>query len=575
MDGLRNEIAAILAEHGRVPPADAQRLIAAARREGHDETWFWAEVEDLAASDPQLAAKRRLVIALRNRAQLMGSDFDVSSAVEKSRAQARSAGWSDDELRAVAEQIRRETTAVPETEPDRQSRGRAVWIGAGAVALLLAAGFALLQSGGLRDASQVPTGEPAVEAPDQLRSLLDDLDFVAGFDGTLGTETRRLLVRLERDPDAGGQTLAMLRRALRDSEAAVWSEIAESGSMETLERFVEVFPDGRFAVQAGARIDELREGRARAVLIERLQQQMERLGQDVDVSGELDAETLAVLQDYVSATGGETPEISQALVDELASLEDWPRRPGEVFRDCPACPEMVVVPAGRFLMGGPEGETGSEANERPVHEVRVPRFALGRSEVTFDQWAACVDDGGCDFMPPDSGWGRGDRPVINVSWGDALAYLRWLTRTTGHRYRLPTEAEWEYAARAGTTTRFHTGRCISSQQANFDGRRPAVGCPVSDARRQTLAVGSFPPNAFGVFDMAGNVREWTRDCWNDTYEGAPEDGSAWMSGDCSRPVLRGGSWRNSERAVRSANRTRPSGTFNDSETGFRPARDLE
>ena len=232
----------------------------------------------------------------------------------------------------------------------------------------------------------------------------------------------------------------------------------------------------------------------------------------------------------------------------------------ETFRDCDACPEMVAVPAGTFTMGAPYSEAGSRNRERPVHAVTVPSFAVGVYEVTFDEWDACVADGGCGgYRPHDVDWGRRGRPVINVSWNDAQSYVEWLSSRTGERYRLPSESEWEYAARAGTTTPFHTGETITSDQANYDGYwlyPSGASDPNGLYRGQTVPVGSFGANAWGLHDVHGNVWEWVQDCWNDGYEGAPADGSAWLSGYCRQRVLRGGSWNYVPSYLRAANRSR-------------------
>ena len=151
-------------------------------------------------------------------------------------------------------------------------------------------------------------------------------------------------------------------------------------------------------------------------------------------------------------------------------------------------------------------------------------FAVGKFEVTFAEWDACLSGGGCSHRPGDAGWGRGKRPVINVSWNDAKAYVAWLSRQTGRAYRLLSEAEWEYAARAGTTTPFSTGRTITSDQANFNSNR------IGQYRQQTVPVGLFSANGFGLHDMHGNVAEWVEDCWHENYVGAPVDGSARTSG---------------------------------------------
>ena len=217
---------------------------------------------------------------------------------------------------------------------------------------------------------------------------------------------------------------------------------------------------------------------------------------------------------------------------ELASA------PEEIFRfrDCPNCPEMVVIPAGQFRMGDLDGDGSSR--EKPVHAVRIAKpFAMGRYEVTFAEYDRYAQATGKE--KPDDTWnsGRGNHPVINVSWQDAQGYVKWLSRETGQRYRLPSEAEWEYAARAGSTTTYYWGNSPSGGHENAD---EDYGWP-SDGYKHTAPVGSFIPNQFGLYDMSGNVREYVEDCWHNNYQGAPVDGSAWVSGDdCGRGVTRGG-----------------------------------
>jgi formylglycine-generating enzyme required for sulfatase activity len=210
--------------------------------------------------------------------------------------------------------------------------------------------------------------------------------------------------------------------------------------------------------------------------------------------------------------------------------------PGTVFRDRPEAPEMVVIPAGAFMMGSPDAEGGRTNEEGPLHEVQIATpLAVGRFSVTFEEWDACVRVGGCQHRPDDAGWGRGRRPVINVSWQDARAYAVWLSKRTSRPYRLLSEAEWEYAARAGTATAYPWGDDPGQNQANFAGSG-------SQWSNQTSPVGSFEPNGFGLYDMIGNVWEWVQDCWNRNYAGGPIDGRAWEEGDCTLRVLRGGSW---------------------------------
>ena len=243
---------------------------------------------------------------------------------------------------------------------------------------------------------------------------------------------------------------------------------------------------------------------------------------------------------------------------------------GEAFRDCPTCPEMIVVPAGRFMMGSPDSKSEALADERPQHPVTIAQaFAIGRYEVTFKEWDACVADGGCrGNRPDDKGWGRGLRPVINVSWDHAQAYVTWLEKKTGKPYRLSSEAEWEYTARAGSTTRYWWGNDSGKNNANCD------GCGSRWDGKQTAPVGSFRPNDFGLSDTAGNVWEWVEDCWNENYHGAPSDGSAWLGGNCSNRVLRGGSWSDTPGDLRSAYRLRIRTGYLYYYLGFRVARTL-
>jgi formylglycine-generating enzyme required for sulfatase activity len=241
---------------------------------------------------------------------------------------------------------------------------------------------------------------------------------------------------------------------------------------------------------------------------------------------------------------------------------------------------MVVVPAGTFTMGAPSSEPLWMNNEQPQRQVNINQpFAIGKYEVTFDEWDACVADGGCGgYRPPDQSWGRGKHPVINVSWEDAKAYAAWLSKKTGQQYRLPTEAEWEYAARAGTTTPFWWGSSISTTQANYDGgsgygRGEAYRTPSGERRGMTVPVDSFAPNAWGLYQVHGNASEWVEDCYNDSYEGAPTDGSAWISGDCESRVLRSGSWDFWPQLARSAARSSSIAT-NREGAGFRVVRSV-
>jgi formylglycine-generating enzyme required for sulfatase activity len=243
-------------------------------------------------------------------------------------------------------------------------------------------------------------------------------------------------------------------------------------------------------------------------------------------------------------------------------------QPGDTFQDCPNCAKMVIIPEGQFRMGDVSRD-GSD-NENPIHAVQIGNaFAVGVYEVTFNEWDACVERGGCaGYLPDDKGWGRSNRPVINIGWNDAKAYVNWLSEESGHDYRLLSEAEWEYVARADTATNFWWGETSGSGNANCG------MCGVNPWGSQTALVGSYKPNAFGVHDVHGNVWEWVEDCWNNSYLEAPSDGSARLDGDCNARILRGGSWGLDAWDMRTANRKRFDTSNRFYNVGFRVARTL-
>jgi formylglycine-generating enzyme required for sulfatase activity len=284
---------------------------------------------------------------------------------------------------------------------------------------------------------------------------------------------------------------------------------------------------------------------------------------------------LRIERDYVVRQAIERALVAEEAKPPSAVPRTEPIQPGEaqlvdfaVFSDVPFAPELVVVPAGEFMMGSPEAEGGGYEDERPRRQVVIGRrFAIGGYPTTFAQY-----DRFCDAMqrekPDDRGWGRGQRPVINVSWQDAQTYVTWLSQETGRAYRLPSEAEWEYACRSGTTTRYSFGDAITPEKANY----------ADSQLNRTSEVGAYPPNPWGLHDMHGNVWEWVEDDWHDNYRGAPSDGSAWKESKAgSNPrhcVLRGGSCFNFSRFCRSAYRSRNDTDYRVSNVGFRVARTL-
>jgi len=298
---------------------------------------------------------------------------------------------------------------------------------------------------------------------------------------------------------------------------------------------------------------------------------------------------------------------------EMTAVDWWPDfsasfwrnagggAPGRLFVDCVGCPVMTVVPGGEFRMGSPASEPGRRESEGPRRTVVIEKpFAVGVHEVTFNQWQMCLDAGACrGYYPDDRGWGRDRRPVIHVAWEDARAYVKWLSSETGEEYRLLSEAEWEYVARAGTTASRYWGddvtlQCDFGNGADFDSdpyrseydedREDEGVARCNDGAFGTAVVGSYLPNAFGLYDVLGNVWELTADCWHETHADAPLDGRIRTGGDCDRHVLRGGGHYSFPTALRAARRTaartsfdfdRNSGPRDSFDRGFRVARVIE
>ena len=359
--------------------------------------------------------------------------------------------------------------------------------------------------------------------------------------------------------------------------AQEWAQLQASTDVQRLKRFAHHFPGyfGDLAIDRLQFLEAEAEVRAKAEAERRQREEIARRHEAEWQQAEA-ADTTAAYESFLAAwTGGPHVEMAKqklatirqhtegqrlaegpfqasmrtARGDEVRSL-----KAGEVFRDAGG-PEMVVIRPGTFMMG----EAGQQ------HSVTIAKpFAVGKYPVTFAEW----DAAGLARKPGDEGWGRGRRPVINVSWDDAKAYAAWLSNTTVKGYRLLSEAEWEYCCRAGTTTTYSFGDTITKEQAQF-----------SDvdygSTEQTVEVGKFPANAFGLHDMHGNVWEWCEDPWHPDYNGAPPDGSCWTTGgDTSSRVRRGGSWGYNPRFLRSASRGGNRPGFRGGGSGFRLARTL-
>jgi formylglycine-generating enzyme required for sulfatase activity len=314
-------------------------------------------------------------------------------------------------------------------------------------------------------------------------------------------------------------------------EKAYWDSVKDSKNPDEFRNYLEQFPNGLFASLAVTRIRALEQSNTKLLAT---------------------ATTLS------------------ANTNTLAS----PVKPGSTYKDCSECPEMVVVPSGSFIMGSPNSEIGRDPQEGPQRRVTIKKtFSVGKYEITYAQWISCIQERGCSNPSGNIDRDSRDMPATAISWEDAKQYVNWLSNKTKKSYRLLTEAEWEYAARSGTSTIFSFGNKISKELANFNSKESYAGSVTSTPVGKVVPVGSYQPNAFGLYDMHGNVWEWTEDCRNDNYIGAPIDGSAWTVGDCTRRTLRGGSYDYPAHALRSADRQGGYSYIRSVNGGFRVARD--
>lgn len=326
------------------------------------------------------------------------------------------------------------------------------------------------------------------------------------------------------------------QRGLLDESA--WQETSSLDSYNAYQSYLRNYPAGMFSANARIRMSELdTEAWEQASLIN----------------------TRTAYQEYIEQYNIHRVQ-AHARLDGLLTAD--------TFRDCLGCPEMVVLPEGEFQMGSLKGES----DELPLRMVRIEKpIAVGKFEVTFSEWDLCALSGECAKGVYDSTYGRGTRPVINVSWEDARNYINWLSGKAGVKYRLLSEAEWEYAARGGSDTEFWWGDSLIADKA------VCFGCVNNWSSESTALVGQYDTNDYGLYDMAGNVAEWVQDCRHTDYSGAPVSGLSWMAesgGDCRQAVLRGGSWLSRPDEVRSADRAYAQRSYSDPGIGFRVARDL-
>ena len=354
-------------------------------------------------------------------------------------------------------------------------------------------------------------------------------------------------------------------------EITFWDSIKDSNYPADYEAYLKAYPNGRFATLAHARIDRLRAAAsapttaapavpaAPAAPAVAPAQQAARPAAPASAPAQEHAHTAPA-----SAPTPTPATTAPAAATVAQKAPSHPPSAGE-NRDCATCPIMVPVPAGSFVMGS----STDDPSEKPVHHVSIGTpFAIGKYEVTVEQWNACVAANACQKLTPESNTNKA-APARDLSWDDAQQYVKWLSKVTGKPYRLPTEAEWEYADRAGTTTAYWWGDQMRKGNAN------CKDCGDPWHKEGPESVGSFAPNPLGLYDMNGSVWEWTADCWHNNYQGAPVDGHAWDSPGCDMRVIRGGSWREGGGYMLTATRFKYSAGVRQSQDGFRVVKDLK
>ncbi|EUC13158.1 UNVERIFIED_ORG: formylglycine-generating enzyme required for sulfatase activity [Burkholderia sp. CF145] len=339
-------------------------------------------------------------------------------------------------------------------------------------------------------------------------------------------------------------------------ELTFWESIKDSNYPSDYEAYLKAYPNGRFATLAKARIDRLKAS-----------------GQTAPPAATHAAPPAAPSRPAAAAAPAPQPAPTPAPAPKAAATPAPAPAPtpaparaatGGESKDCAACPVMVSLPAGSFTMG-----SNADPSEKPPHHVTISApFAIGRYEVTVEQWNACADVNGCPKLSPENNSVK-NAPARDLSWDDAQAYVKWLSKVTGKAYRLPTEAEWEYADRAGTTTKYWWGDQMRKGMAN------CKDCGDPYHKEAPEPVGTFAANPNGLYDMNGGVWEWVSDCWHNSYQGAPNDGRAWDAPACNMRVIRGGSWREGNDYMLSSTRFKYSQSVRQSQDGFRVVKELK
>jgi formylglycine-generating enzyme required for sulfatase activity len=343
------------------------------------------------------------------------------------------------------------------------------------------------------------------------------------------------------------------RNSAEQFEMTFWESIKDSTQVSDYEAYLKAYPQGKFVALAKARIDRLRAAEPKGAAAA-------EAARPSPVPAKVAREPEKAPSTKPQPKG---PAPAVAAPAPVAAAGAAAKAGGEIT-DCPACPVLISIPAGSFTMGS----NASDASERPAHPVTVATpFAIGKYEVTVAQWNACADANTCARLPPASNPSPAS-PARDVSWDDAQVYVKWLATTSGKPYRLPTEAEWEYAARAGTSTRYWWGEQMAVGKANCKDCGPPWRAEAPDK------AGSFAPNPWGLYDVNGSVWEWVSDCWHNSFKGAPADAKAWDTPNCSVRVIRGGSWREGAAYMVSSARFKYDASVRDAQNGFRVARNM-
>lgn len=385
-----------------------------------------------------------------------------------------------------------------------------------------------------------------------------------------GQMTPQRLAALATD-DAARSRAILPKDSAEQYELAFWDSIKDSNHVSDYEAYLQAYPKGRFAALAKARIERLKAAeKAEAKPEKPAEKPVEKPAPVAKPPAERPRPAPAPKALPERERPAAAPQAKPQEAPEAAEPPAQGKLPAATvgiseLKDCPACPTMIALPAGAFTMGSNSGDP----SEKPAHRVTIAApFAIGKYEVTVEQWNACAEDGSCPRIG--NGSDRSPKtPVRDVSWDDAQQYVKWLSKTSGKTYRLPTEAEWEYAARGGTSTRFWWGEQMRQGTANCK----ECGKPWEAAN--PADVGSFAANPFGLHDMNGSVWEWVSDCWHTSFKGAPADGKTWDAPNCRERVIRGGSWRDGASYMPSSTRFKYSASVRHSQNGLRVARDLK